>query len=175
MSRPMRRLPPRAILLVLSTLIGACGQAPPTGATHVARTVKAAQAGKPGHGIDPDMVNAVNLSGTSTSLIGMKFKLGGRPKVTDPLQVTVLVVPAADATISHIHVTFRPDDGLLLQSEGNWDVTDLSAGTPVEQDLTVVPQKSGVLSLDATVLVDTGTESISRTYVIPLIASDSNS
>jgi hypothetical protein len=37
----------------------------------------------------------------------------------------------------------------------------------------VVPQQSGVLSLNATVLVDTASESISRTYAIPLIASDS--
>ena len=38
----------------------------------------------------------------------------------------------------------------------------------------MVPQQTGVLSLNATVVVDTDGSSLSRTYSIPLIAADSS-
>jgi hypothetical protein len=86
-----------------------------------------------------------------------------------------MVTPASGVTITHIHVSFQPGDGLQLQSDRSLDVTDPGAGSPIQQELTVVPQQNGVLSLDATVLVDTDSESITRVYTIPLVAADNHS
>jgi hypothetical protein len=176
MSRPMRMAP--YIAVALAALISACGQSSSNpGITHAMRQSKAnAQpSGKGGSGIDPDMVSAVNVNGTSSALFSMKFKLESKPVVTTPVQITVLVIPAPEAGISHLHVSFQPGDGLQLQSERTVELSDLGDGAPVEQQVTVVPQQSGVLNLNATVLVDAGNESISRTYAIPLIASDGHS
>jgi hypothetical protein len=127
---------------------------------------------KPNNGIDPDMVGAVNLAGAPATPVSMKFRLSARPQVTTPLQVRILVIPSPEAQITAMHLSFQPGDGLQLQSERTVDVPEAGSGAPVQQDITVVPQQSGLLSLSATVLVDTATESISRTYFIPLIASD---
>jgi hypothetical protein len=165
------------MLLAMAALVSACGHstqdASDAHAKHTGKT--GATVLKPAAGIDPDMVNAVSAAGASTTPISMKFKLGARPQVTSPLQLTVLLIPSADVTINRIHVSFQPSDGLQLQSERTLDLTELTPGAPVQEELTLVPQQNGVLSLNATVLIDTDTQSISRTYSIPLIAFDSHS
>jgi hypothetical protein len=178
MSRPMQSSREIGIALLLAALLSGCGQSPSTdgASSHAARQSRskssAAAPGSDAGNIDPDMVNAVNVTGTSTNLFNIKFKFESRPQVTSPLQVSILMIPAPDVEITHMHLLFQPSEGLQLQSGRSVDLTDLSGGKPVEQQITVVPQQSGVLSLSATVLVDTSSESISRTYAIPLIASD---
>ena len=181
MSRPMRiaaQLGVATMALAAAGWLGGCSRsAQDVAAAHGLHSGKSQDttSAKPGNGIDPDMVNAVSAAGTSTTPISMKFKLGGRPQVTTPLQLTVLVIPSADVTINHIHVSFQPSDGLQMQSERTVDLSEPAPGTPVQEELTLLPQQSGVLSLKATVLVDTDSQSISRTYAIPLIAADSHS
>ena len=41
--------------------------------------------------------------------------------------------------------------------------------------MTVVPQRNGVLSLSATLVIDYDNGSVARTYVIPLIAANNAS
>ena len=41
----------------------------------------------------------------------------------------------------------------------------------MQRELILQPMQAGVLSLAATAVIDTETESISRTYTIPLIAA----
>lgn len=167
-----------AVILAAAGSLGGCGRsAQDAGAAHAMRSGKSevTTSGKAGYGIDPDMVNAVSAAGVSTTPISMKFKLGARPLVTTPLQLTVLVIPSPDVTINHIHVSFQPGDGLQMQSDRTVDLVAPSPGIPVQEELTLVPQQIGVLSLKATVLVDTDSQSISRTYAIPLIAADSHS
>jgi hypothetical protein len=178
MSAPMRRPHDIGLLAIaLTAVVSACGQSssqgPVPGVAHGAAAKGASQSGDAG--IDPDLVSAVNLNGASSNLFSVKFKVDTRPLVTNPLQVKVLMIPAPGAVITHLQVLFQASDGLKLQSDRSVDFSDLSAGAPVEQQVTVVPQKAGVLSLSATVLVDTGSESVSRTYAIPLIAADSRS
>jgi hypothetical protein len=177
MSPPMRTTPHTAVFLTLAALLNACGQSSqdPT-ATHAIHVKKVpSQADRAGSGIDPDMVSAVSAAGNSTTPISMRFRLADRPAVRAPLQVTLLLIPSTGVVINHIHVSFQSSDGLQLQSDRNLDLTDITPGTPIQQDLTVVPQQTGVLTLTATVLVDSDTQSISRTYSIPLIVTDNRS
>jgi hypothetical protein len=177
----MRIFADLAPAIVLAALISGCGQSTSVnpGATHTTHVSKArpaagsAQANAPD--IDPDMVTAVNLNGSGSNVFSMKFKLESRPAVTTPLDVTVLMIPAPQVEITHVHLLFQPGDGLLISTQRDIDRRDLVTGAPIEQRVTVVPQQSGVLSLSATVLVDTATESVSRTYAIPVIAADTHS
>src|SRR5580692_11315019 len=110
MSPPMRITAHLGVVMVLATAgsLAGCGHsAHDAGAAHAMHSGKSdATSAKPGNGIDPDMVNAVSAAGASTTLISMKFKLGARPFVTAPLQLTVLVIPSPAVTINHIHVSF---------------------------------------------------------------------
>jgi hypothetical protein len=180
-SRHMRTSVDLASAIVLTALVGGCGQSTSvdpgaTHTTHVSKSRSAATGGQASDAvIDPDMVSAVNLNGSGGNVFSMKFKLESRPAVTTPLEVTVLMIPAPAVEIIHVHMLFQPGDGLLLSTERDIDRRDLATGAPIEQRVTVVPQQSGVLNLNATVLVDTATESVSRTYAIPVIASDTHS
>lgn len=124
-----------------------------------------------GQSLDSDLVSAVSAAHSNTP-IGMRFGLAARPAVGTPLKVTVALIPAAGAGINHIHASFQPGDGLLLQSDRTLDVSDPGGGVPIEQELSVVPQQSGVLSLGATVVVDMDGGSLARSYAIPLIVRD---
>ena len=132
-----------------------------------------AQGRKSGAAIDPDMVAAVS-SAHSTTPISMRFALAGRPVIGTPLTVTVALVTATDVAISHIRASFQPGDGLQLQAERNIDISDPGAGAVIEQELSGVPQQAGVLSLNATVVVDMDGGSLARSYTIPLIAGDNS-
>jgi hypothetical protein len=128
-------------------------------------------AGKSGGTVDPDMVAAVSSAHTNTP-ISMRFALSARPVIGTPLIVRVALVTATDVAINHIRASFQPGDGLQLQVERNLDISDPGAGAVIEQELSVVPQQAGVLSLNATVVVDLDGGSLARSYSIPLIAGD---
>jgi len=156
-----------AASMLAATMLAACGQsnAPAHGAgVQQAKTVE-----KSSETTDPDMVSAVSTTG-STTPIGMKFRLAGKPVVGTPLQIAVALIPAENIEINHIHAEFQAGEGLELQSDRTLDVSDPQSGVAFEQQLTVLPRQAGVLSLSATVVIDMDTGSIARTYTIPVIA-----
>jgi len=161
--------------VVMTALLAACGQgAHKAGSAGQSQNRDLNQGRKSGDALDPDMVAAVSSAHSSTP-IAMKFRLSGRPVVGTPLQIVVALIPAADVGISHIHASFQPGEGLQLQGERNLDINGPDAGMAIEQELSVVPQQPGVLSLNATVLVDLDGGSLARSYSIPLIAADNPS
>lgn len=128
-------------------------------------------AGKSGAAVDPEMVAAVSSAHSNTP-ISMRFALSARPVIGTPVTVRLALVTASDVAIGHIRASFQPGDGLQLLTERNLDISDPGAGAVIEQELSVVPQQAGVLSLNATVVVDTDGGSLARSYSIPLIAGD---
>jgi hypothetical protein len=157
----------------MAAMLAACGQAGnKTGAAQQNRDMRPAH--KPGDTLDPDMVSAVN-SAHSTTPISIKFRVSARPVVGTPLTIVLALIPAENVGISHIHASFQPGDGLQLQGERTLDVNEPGAGVIIEQELSVVPQQTGVLSLNATIVVDLDGGSLARSYSIPLIASDNPS
>jgi hypothetical protein len=162
--------------IAMAAMLAACGpagnQAGAAGQSQQDRDMRPAH--KPGDTLDPDMVTAVN-SAHSTTPISIKFRVSARPVVGTPLTIVLALVPAENVGISHIHASFQPGDGLQLQGERTLDINDPGAGVIIEQELSVVPQQPGVLSLNATIVVDLDGGSLARSYSIPLIASDNPS
>jgi hypothetical protein len=144
------------------------GRSPSASAQHQAHSKTSPKAPSPG---DADMVAAVSQSGADTT-IGVKFRLATRPVVGTPLQIVLALVPGADAGITHIHGSLQPGEGLQLQSQRTFDITSPQDGVTLTQEVTVLPQQDGVLSLSATLLIDFDNGSLARTYSIPLIAMD---
>jgi hypothetical protein len=161
------------LTLLLCVLLAACSKPAPTAGAAQAKPGSAVSGSpKVGATADPEMVSAVSAAGNSTTPVSMKFKLESRPTVTIPVQLLISLLPAPEAAISHIRISFQAGDGLQLQSEKILDVSEPAPGMPIQHELTLMPQQNGVLDLTATVLVDTDRGSISRTYSIPLIATD---
>ena len=118
---------------------------------------------------DPDLVAAVSAGGSGPP-ISVKFRLDTKPVVGRPTQLLLSLTPTEGIDNSHIHGALQAADGLLLQSAKSFDVDVPQGGNPVQQQVTVVPQRDGVLSFSASVVIDYENTSLSRTYVIPLIA-----
>jgi hypothetical protein len=115
------------------------------------------------------MVAAVSASGSGPP-ISVKFRLDTKPVVGRPAQLVLARIPTEGIENSHIHGALQAADGLLLQSAKSFDVDVASGGDVVQEQVTVVPQRDGVLSLSASFVIDYDNTSLSRTYVIPLIA-----
>jgi hypothetical protein len=159
--------------IAIGSVLAACGQsAHRSGAADQSQQSRELKSGhQAADQLDPDMVSAVS-SARSTTPIAMKFVLSSRPAVGTPLTLTVALIPAPNAGINHIHASFQPGEGLQLQSDRTLDINDPDAGTVIQQQLSVVPQQSGVLNLNATVVVDMEGGSLARSYAIPLIVRD---
>jgi len=136
----------------------------------------AQEASQADHPADPtaNMVLAVSAAGNSGS-IAVKFRIERRPIIGMPVQIDVALIPDADAQFNRVHASLAAGDGLTLQSEREFDLDELQPGTAVLRKVTVVPQQTGVLTLDATLLLQSDKSSESRTYSIPLIVSDNSS
>jgi hypothetical protein len=172
----MKSLRFSVLALSVAALLDGCSHSAnnAAGSASVSRAASASKQARDAKGADPDMVSAVNLTGSSTNLVSMQFKLAARPHLTTPLQVTLQLMPAADTQIERLQLSVQPGEGLLLQSDRTAEFTDVRPNTPVQQQVTVVPQQNGLLSLSATILVDADGQSLTRTYSIPLIVADSH-
>lgn len=162
-------------LLLLSLLTAGCGSShAPTGtpaaAAKAAQSASGGSAAASGNPTDADMVAAVS-SGGSGPPISVRFRLESRPVVGAPARLVLALTPTPGLGISHIHATLQGDEGLQLQDSGVLDIDDPQEGAVLTQAVTVVPQREGVLSLSAIVVVDYEKTSVARTYVIPLIAA----
>jgi hypothetical protein len=163
-----------SLLVVLTcALTCACGSSVSTGGPHSPHHSAGTSQSQTSDGLDPDMVAGVSAGGADPP-IGLKFLVDTRPVVGVPLQLKLALIPTAGAAISHVHGTLPVADGLQLQSERTFDVDALQSGAPVQQEVTVMPQRAGVLSLSATLEIDYDNGSIARTYAIPLIASNAS-
>jgi hypothetical protein len=120
------------------------------------------------------MVAGVSQAGSEPP-IGLKFLITERPQVGLPLQIELALIPSPGSEISHIHCSLQTGEGLQLQSARTFEINAPQAGVALRQDVTVVPQQEGVLSLSATLLIDLDNGSVARTYTIPLIATSHSS
>jgi hypothetical protein len=156
-------------LLILAPVLlsSGCGSAKPPSKPVNAQA--ASPGGSANAAIDADMVAAVSAGGSGPP-ISLKFRLETRPVVGSPAQLVLALVPTPGLGIAHIHASLQAEDGLQL-SPRTFDIDAPQDGVTLAQDVTVVPQQAGLLSLSAVVVVDYGTTSIARTYVIPLIAA----
>jgi hypothetical protein len=157
-------------------LLAACGRMAPWHAT-AAPAASAESSDTQGDSpADPTagMVSAV-APDASKAPLSVKFRLDSKPVLGMPLHIAVAIIPTGDTQINHLHGSFLPDNGLALQSEHEFDASDLQGGVAVQQQVTVVPQQPGVLNLNATLTIQLENSSLSGTYSIPLIVSDNSS
>ncbi len=161
------------LFAALPLALAACGSSNRPATTGSATATQTGAHAKPAaassNNTDPDLVAAVSASGSGPP-ISVKFRLDTKPIVGRPAQLVLTLIPSDGIENSHIHGALQAAEGLLLQSPKSFDVDIPQGGDSVQQQVTVVPQRDGVLSLSASFVIDYQNTSLSRTYVIPLIA-----
>jgi hypothetical protein len=118
---------------------------------------------------EADLVSAVSPAGRDGS-VSIKFRVPEPPQVGQPLHLELVLTQERGLDISHMLVSFQPGDGLLLESDRTVEFEAPPAGATQRIVVNLRAQQPGLLSLNATVLVDAGGTSLTRSFSIPLIA-----
>jgi hypothetical protein len=153
------------MVLAAATLLVGCGRDSEPKSYRVARRPVVSRIA-PG---EADLVSAVSPGG-SLSPVGLKFRVPEPPRVGQPLHLELVLSQEPGLDISHILVSVQPGEGLLLESARSIEFGAPAAGATQHIQVNLRPQQEGLLSLIATVLVDTGSSSVTRSFSIPLIA-----
>ena len=101
-----------------------------------------------------------------------RFKLAEQPRVGQSLRLQLALAQAPGVEIDTMHVSFQPREGLDVQSARSVEFVGPAVGATQQMQVTVLPGQAGVLGLGVTVLVDSSSSSIARSFMIPLIAID---
>jgi hypothetical protein len=151
--------------LIAAALLCGCGREsePSTHRPSHHPTQPAAAAG------EADLVSAVSPAG-SVGPVGLKFRVTEPPRVGQTLKLELVLAQEPGLDISHMLVSLQPGDGLLLESDRSFEFDAPAPGATQRMTVSVRAQQEGLLSLNATVLVDAGNSSLTRSFSIPLIA-----
>jgi hypothetical protein len=165
-----------SMALAVATLACGCGRnADQVRAGHAAhaqakagadRTASAAAAAA---AVEADFVSAVS-SASSAAPVTLRFRMQQPPRVGQPLQLELVLSQQPGVDIDSMLVSFQPGEGLQLQSDHSFEFRSPVPGATQRMNLTLTADQAGVLSLGATVLVDSANTSVARYFLIPLIA-----
>jgi hypothetical protein len=115
-----------------------------------------------------NMVEAVP-SGDGKALVHLKFELNQRPEVDKPVEISLVFIPVTQ--LERLYARFSAQEGLEVVRGGETEqIARPVVGSAITHTLTVVPKRNGIFNLQAAVLMDSHTESLSRNFSIPLIA-----
>lgn len=118
---------------------------------------------------DADMVSAVSTVASATP-VSLRFRLGDAPQVGQALRLELALLQTPGLDIDTLLVSLQPSEGLQIESERTVEFHAPAVGATQRIVVTLRPQAQGLLSLGATVLVNTGGGSLTRNFSIPLIA-----
>ncbi len=163
-------------ILLLSAVasLSACnkdsGSTPaPTGAPRAAPKAPASvKAGPTAAEQTAGMVQAPTL-GKSQIPVELKFELAEKPKVGQPLEIRVALIPQVAASPVTLQVS-GADDLSVAPGAGQFDIPAVEAGEVYRQTLKVTPNADGVSLVGVTVSMknDVGTDQ--RVFSIPIVA-----
>jgi hypothetical protein len=151
------------LLCVVSVSLFGCNWAGSEGAT----SASGVAARKPS-AADSDMVAAVSTT-RSAGVVELRFAVAKRPKVGEPVEIEFSITPSVP--LDGLFARFQVTEGLQLVAGGETEhLEDAPGGVSVGHKVTVLPEADGIFYITAVVLADSETESVARTFTIPLIA-----
>lgn len=167
-------LPPRVGLLAcaLAALLAGCSDSKPTirATGEAARNAKAAtQAAAATRKPSAFMVSAVSV-GKPGAPVSLKFELGGKPAVGEPVELRVELT-ADNPGITSVRLAFDGGADLEVRAGGELVATAPVAGEPVEHTVVVAPRREGIFYLSAVAQTE-GAGSLARSFSIPLVVGD---
>lgn len=157
-----------ALVLAVAVAMSGCGlssePAAPTGAQAAQKVRKALSRAQ------PDMVAAVSSS-KAPGPVDLRFELATRPVVGQPANIEFALTPSVE--LDRLYVRFQGSDELqLVKGEETPHLQRPPVGVPVKHTVTVIAKADGIFPLTAVVVSDAPTQSLARTYSIPIIAGN---
>ncbi|HEY2144954.1 MAG TPA: hypothetical protein VGH12_02710 [Steroidobacteraceae bacterium] len=113
------------------------------------------------------MVEAA-VQGKSQAPVLLKFDLAQRPKVGQPLEINLAVIPQVDANPATIQV--KGGDDVSVAGAGQFDIAAAEAGAVYRQSVNVTPTAEGVLLVGVSVSLKHDEVTDVTAFSIPIIA-----
>jgi hypothetical protein len=164
----------RVLLLCAVALLSACSQdsGSPAPSNPMARAKPkvpvVAKSGPTAAEQTAGMVQAAN-QGKSQVPVELKFDLGGRPKVGQPLEINLALIAQIAASPATLQVS--ETEGLTVAPGTNqFDVPSAEAGEVYRHTVKVTPNAEGVLLLGVNVSLKHDDVTDQRAFSIPIIA-----
>jgi hypothetical protein len=118
-----------------------------------------------------DMVAAVSAT-KGGSPVQLKFELRERPEIGQPLDIDIALIPDTP-TVQRVYAKFQGGDGLELLEGGDLPpIEKPPQSVPIRHTVRLLPKRSGIFTLNVVLGVDSGTDSVSRAFAIPVIAGE---
>ena len=125
----------------------------------------------PGNLPPADMVAAVS-AGKGGPPVELKFELRSSPQAGQALTVDFAILPDAQS-IERVNAKFEGSDGLELVDGGVMAAVDKPAqGSVIRHVIQLVPKQDGIYTVTAAVSVDLASDSITRTFTVPVIVGE---
>lgn len=162
----------RALVLGLALAAAGCDSKSAPGPTQAKSAAVVKKAANPADGLSPYLVGAVTTGKNGATLLQVKFELGARPEVGAPVNVDLVLVPAAD-NIDRISGTIQGGEGLEIMSGAAIDPAEKPAfGTPIHRSFKIRAKRDGIYTLSAQLAVESGGQTLGPVYSMPLIAGN---
>jgi hypothetical protein len=160
---------------VASLLLGlnGCGSSSSASgdAAHSAAKKASHKVADPSSRAPEDMVAAVT-AGKGGPPVGLRFEMRSSPEAGQPVDVDLAILPNA-AAIERIVGNIQGGDNVSVVEGADIPAVEKPAqGTVIRHVVRLLPKQDGIFTVTAAVNVDLGTESITRTFTIPLIVGD---
>lgn len=106
--------------------------------------------------------------GKSSAPVDIKFDLMQKPKVGQPVDVSLALIAQVPANPATVQVSGA--DGLTVATGGQFDIASAEAGEVYKHTVSVTPETDGVLLLGVTVSLKHEEVTDTKTFMIPIIA-----
>jgi hypothetical protein len=117
-----------------------------------------------------NMVGAVPANKGTDVPVQVRFQLRQRPAVGQPVDIDLVIIPSSE-TLDQISGQVQADDGLELISGSQIPPTQHPAdGVPITHSIKVLPKRDGVFTFSAVLSVDYRGQTVTQTYLMPVIA-----
>lgn len=162
------RAAPLALLLLGAALISGCsGEDTPSAGEKRAAAARAKKSA-PANPVNQDLV-AAPTSARAPGLVQLKFAVTQKPEIGRPVDIELALIPIAG--IEKMLATFQANEGVELRAGAKTPTYEKpEAGATISHTLTIVPNRDGIFYVTAVVLAESTTESVARTFSIPVIA-----
>src|SRR6516164_5821158 len=165
-----------ALSLAAAALLAGCGsRSPGAGARPAAGKPVSRSTLNASDELLRNMVGAVAANKPAALPIQVKFELRDRPQVGQPVNLDLAIVPMS-AAVDRVSGKVEGEEGLDIIDGADIAATDRPVeGAPIRQAVKVLPNQEGILSVHAVVAVDSGGQTSSEAYAIPLIVGAAGS
>jgi len=155
-----------AIGLAAATLLFGCSGSSHGGADAASGGIAAKKAAKPGEGL----VTAVAANKTTVQPLQVKFELHERPAVGQSVEVDLVIQPTSNM-VDRISGKVEAGDGLeLVEGAQIAPTVRPTEGVPLRHTVKLLAKRDGIFTFSTTLKVESGVDTSTQTYSMPLIA-----